>query len=418
MATIWKQYSEDYFTSRYGNEWGEAINYDGPDAGGVRELVIANAAYWAEEYHIDGLRLDATQQIFDRSPENIMAELARAFRAAASGRRCFVVAENERQEARLARPAEAGGYGLDGLWNDDFHHAARVAVTGRNEAYYSGYRGTPQELISAVKYGYLYQGQHYAWHSASRGSPTAEIEPWRFVTFIQNHDQISNSRGGERLDRLTSPGRYRAITAYLLLAPGTPLLFQGQEFGASSPFCFFADHQGELRDPVREGRWRFLSQFPSVAQAAVQPHLPDPGELATFEKCKLDFTERRKHAPIYRMHQDLLRLRREDPVFQAATAGRGFIDGAVLGSECFVLRYFGGNPGDDRLLLVNLGLDLVVGTMPEPLIAPPAAAAWQLLWSSEDPRYGGSGTPPPEVKAWVMPGHAAVVLRPEPVKPG
>ena len=415
-GNYWKEYSEDYFTDRYGNEWGEAINYDGPNCDGVRELVAANAAYWAKEYHIDGLRLDATHQIFDRSAENIMTALARAFRAGASGRRCFVVAENDHQDARLARPVEAGGCGLDGVWNDDFHHAARVAVTGRNEAYYSAYRGTPQELISTVKYGYLYQGQHHAWSSASRGSPTTGVEPWRFVSFIQNHDQISNSRAGDRLEGLTSPGRYRALTAYLLLAPGTPLLFQGQEFGASSPFCFFADHQGDLRNLVREGRWQFLSRFPSIGQADMRLLLPDPGDFATFEKCKLDFTERRKHSPIYQMHQDLLRLRREDPVFQAVTAGSGFIDGAVLGPECFVLRYFGADAGDDRLLLVNLGIDLAVASIAEPLIAPSAASGWRLLWSSEDPRYGGSGTSAPDAKAWVMPGHAAVVLRPEPAK--
>ncbi|HUK17555.1 MAG TPA: malto-oligosyltrehalose trehalohydrolase [Bryobacteraceae bacterium] len=414
-GNYWKEYAADYFSRRYKNEWGEAINFDGPGAEGTRELVIANAAYWAEEYHIDGLRLDATQQIFDSSPENVMAALTRSFRAAAGRRRTFVVAENERQYSRLARAPEAGGYGLDGLWNDDFHHSARVAVTGRDEAYYSSYKGKPQELISALKYGYLFQGQWYLWQEASRGTPSLDLRSWQFVLFVQNHDQISNGYGGQRLDRLTSPGRYRAITALLLLAPGTPLLFQGQEFGATSPFCFFADHQGELRRLVRAGRLRFLSQFASLAQADAQQQQPDPGDPTTFEMCKLDFSERRKHTPVYRMHQDLLRLRREDAVFQRAVAeGRGAMDGAVLGGECFLLRYFGATGGDDRLLIVNLGIELDLASSPEPLIAPPENAVWELLWSSENPRYGGSGTPgTAEGGEWKMPGHAAVVLRPE-----
>lgn len=412
-GNYWSEYSPDYFSRRYQNEWGEAINFDGPGAEGTRELVVTNAAYWAEEYHIDGLRLDATQQIFDSSPENIITALTRAFRESARYRRVFVVAENERQQSHLARTVENCGYGIDGLWNDDFHHCACVAVTGRNEAYYSDYKGKPQELISMLKYGYLFQGQWYSWQKAPRGTPSLDLCAWQFVLFLQNHDQISNGSGGQRLDRLTSPGRYRAITALLLLSPGTPLLFQGQEFGASSPFCFFADHEGELRELVRQGRLQFLSQFPSLAQPEAREQQPDPGDPATFDMCKLDLSERQKNAPLYSMHQDLLRLRREDDVFQRASAeGRAAMDGAVLGPECFLLRYFGAR-GDDRLLIVNLGVECNLTSSSDPLLAPPENMVWELLWSSEDARYGGSGTPPQaQGEQWKMPGHAAVVLRP------
>jgi len=413
-ANYWREYSEDYFSERYKNEWGEALNFDGPGAEGLRELVTANAAYWADEFHIDGLRLDATQQIFDTSGENIMMALARAFRQAAGKRKAFVVAENEPQEARLARPVEDGGYSLDGLWNDDFHHSARVAVTGRDEAYYSNYRGKPQEFISMLKYGYLFQGQWYPWQKALRGWPSLDLKTWQFVLFVQNHDQISNGYGGQRLDRLTSPGRFRAITALLLLAPGTPLLFQGQEFWSSAPFCYFADHQGALREAVRDGRLKFLSQFASLAQSDTQENQPDPGDPRTFETCKLDFSERQKHEPIYRMHKDLLRLRREDTViYRASCEGRTAIDGAVLGGECFLLRFFGEEVGDDRLLIVNLGIEADIAGSPEPLIAPPQGSAWELQWSSEDPQYGGSGTPvPAQGGTWKMPAHAAVLVRP------
>ncbi len=401
------QFSQHYFTDRYKNEWGEALNFDGEDSAAMREFVTSNAAYWADEYHIDGLRLDATQQIFDASPENIMTALAKSFRWAAGQRKVFVVAENESQHSRLARPVEKGGLGLDGLWNDDFHHTVRVAVTGHNEAYYSDYKGKPQELLSAVKYGYLFQGQRYTWQSKGRGTPAWGLRPGQFVAYIQNHDQIANSGRGERLHRLTSPGRLKAATALLLLAPATPMLFQGQEFAASSPFLYFADHGDSLRPLVHEGRIQFLSQFPSLAQPEVRPILNDPGNPATFEMCKLDLNERQTHTGMYRMHKDLLCLRREE------TALHGRMDGAVLADEALVLRFFAEN-GDDRLLLVNLGRDWTPDPAPEPLLAPPQGLIWSLQWSSEDPVYGGSGTPAFEIADnWRVPGHAAVLLRPK-----
>src|SRR5439155_25110156 len=180
--------------------------------------------------------LDATQSIFDDGDEHILTMISRAAREAAGGKAIVLIAENEPQHARLVRPVERAGHGLDMLWNDDFHHSARVALTGRSEAYYSDYRGTPQELISAVKRGYLYQGQWYSWQRKRRGTPCLDLQPSNFVTFIENHDQVANSLHGLRLHQLTSPGRLKPITAFLLLAPPTPMLFQGQEFAASAPF--------------------------------------------------------------------------------------------------------------------------------------------------------------------------------------
>lgn len=400
-----KEFSGDYFTGRYECEWGEAINYDGKNAGPVRERVITNARYWIEEYHLDGLRLDATQQIFDASPENIITALAGAAREAAGKRGIVIVAENEPQHTRLMRPAKQGGYGLDGLWNDDFHHTVLVASTGHREAYYTDYPGKPQELLSAAKYGFLFQGQRYKWQKKPRGTPALDLDPARFVNYIQNHDQIANTGTGVRFDRLTSPGRYRAVTAFLLLSPGTPMLFQGQEFAASSPFYFFADSNPELRRLVRKGRIESLSQFPRLARPEMQARVPDPGDFASFERSKLDLREREQHRPIYDMHCDLLRLRREDAVIRLQNR----VDGAVLAAEAFALRYFG--EGAARLLLVNLGTDLHLDPAPEPLLAPPEDRNWELLWSSEDPRYGGEGTPPVYGKDnWRIPGHAAVLL--------
>jgi maltooligosyltrehalose trehalohydrolase len=407
---VLKAFSPRYFSDRYDNEWGEPINFDGPGSGPVRELFVANAGYWIDEFHLDGLRLDATQQIFDRSPEHVLAAIGRRVRAAAGARATIVVAENEPQDVSLVRPVAAGGQGLDALWNDDFHHAARVAVTGRNEAYYTDYQGRPQELVAAVKRGFLYQGQHYAWQDKPRGTPTRGVEPWRLVTYLQNHDQVANSGRGERLHEQTTPGRYRAITALALLAPGTPMLFQGQEFAASSPFLYFADHRPGLARPVGKGRREFLAQFPSLSTPEMAACLAEPGDPETFARCKLDPGERDRHGTVVALHRDLLRLRREDATLRAPAA----VDGAVLDEEALAVRFFGeGDGSDDRLLLVNLGRQLALVPAPEPLLAPPAGRRWRVVWASEDPVYGGGGFLDPTQGARTLTGHAAILLAPE-----
>jgi maltooligosyltrehalose trehalohydrolase len=406
-----ERYSEHYFTDRYQTDWGRAMNFDGPHSAPVREYFLANAAYWIDEFHFDGLRLDATQSIYDSSEDHILGAIARQVRTAAKGRGTLLIAENEPQDTRLLRPSDKGGYSLDALWNDDFHHSAKVAMTGHNEAYYSDYRGAPQEFISTIKYGYLYQGQWYLWQKKRRGTPGLDLPPGAFVNFIQNHDQIANSVRSLRCHQLTSPGLYRAITALLLLTSSKPLLFQGQEFAASSPFCYFADHTPDLAALLRKGRTEFLAQFPSLATPEIQSRIPDPVDPKTFEQCKLDFSERQTHAGIYALHRDLLRLRREHSVFRREWQSK--VDGAVLGPKAFVLRFFG-EEDDDRLLVVNLGLDLPLNPAPEPLLAPPAGGVWRVLWSSEDPAYGGCGALAPENEnKWRIQGQAAIVLIPE-----
>ena len=411
------QFADTYFTDRHKTEWGEGINFDGETSPPVREFFISNARYWVEEFHFDGLRLDATQSIKDDSDEHIIAALTREVREAARGRATINVGENEPQETRMVLPIERGGLGLDGLWNDDFHHSAMVALTGRSEAYYSDYRGTPQEFVSAAKYGFLYQGQRYKWQRHRRGTPTFGLSPEVFINFTQNHDQVANSARGLRAHRLTSPGRMRAMTALLLLSPGTPMLFMGQEFASSAPFHYFADHEMELAAKVRRGRVEFLAQFRSIASGQTREQLAAPEDAETFERCKLDFKERETHKEVYDLHRDLLRLRRTDAVFSAQRL-RG-VDGAVLGVESFVLRFFGNDTdedADDRLLIVNLGPDFNLNPAPEPLLAPPVGKVWMLAWSSEDWRYGGSGTPLPETKNnWCLPGRSALVMRPAPV---
>lgn len=403
------EFSSHYFSKKYANEWGDPLNFDGDNAAPVREFFLTNARYWIEEFHLDGLRLDATQQIFDASPTPILTEIADAAHAAGGERNIWVVGENEAQLANLIRPRCAGGCGLDALWSDDFHHAATVAATARAEAYYSGYRGTAQEFVSAAKYGFLYQGQWYAWQKRRRGHIAFDLSPLHFVHFLQNHDQVANSLDGRRLHELTSPAKFRALTALLLLSPQIPLLFQGQEFAASAPFLYFADHHPALNQQVAAGRRNFLHQFASIATEACSMRLTAPGEEETFRRCQLDFTERTKHEAIYRLHEDLLRLRQSEPAITGPTR----FDGAVLGERAFVLRYFTAE-GRDRILVVNLGTDLWFNPSPEPLLAPIEGHGWRIVWSSEAPEYGGRGTPPVETKAnWILPGETAVLLTPD-----
>ena len=399
------RFSSDYFSSRYQNEWGEAINFDGENSGPVREFFSANAAYWIREFHLDGLRLDATQQIFDASQEHILAEIAQVARNAAEERSIFIVAENETQEARLVRPREQGGYGLDALWNDDFHHSAQVALSGRSEAYYTDYSGTPQEFVAAVKHGFLFQGQYYSWQHKRRGHPALDLPPDQFVTFLDNHDQVANSARGDRCHMLTKPGKCGAMTALLLLGPNTPMLFQGQEFAASSPFLYFADHEPALAEKVARGRKEFLAQFPELALPDVQARLADPSDPETFERCRLNLEERKSHAATLELHRELLRLRRSEPVFDSSQ--RTELDAAVIGAQAFVVRYFART--GDRLLVVNLGSNLYCRSIPSPLVAPPEGCAWRLRWSSADPRFGGIGTPPVETESgWRIPAETSL----------
>ena len=374
------KFTPHYFTDRYKNDWGAAVNFDGEEAHGVREFFAENAAYWIDEFHFDGLRIDATQSIFDESDTHILAEI----RSRAPG---LIIAENEPQDTRLLRE-----FHFDALWNDDWHHAARVAATGRSEAYYTDYRGRAQEFVSMAKLGFLYQGQRYKWQKNRRGTPSYDIAPEHFVCYLQDHDQVANSATGARIHELTFPGRLRALTALLLLQPQTPMLFQGQEFGARSPFLFFADHKPELAKEVRKGRREFLDQFPSLRGA----ELDAPDDEATFLKSKLDHSQRDE--AIVALHCELLSLRREMP-FDAR------LEGAALSDDCLALRWLG---DDQRLLIVNLGRELHLDSVPEPLLAPPTGSSrWQTVWCSEP-------TPEPESEdgKWRIAGETATLLKP------
>ena len=403
-------FSDDYLARGKGHEWGDVINFDGPDSRPVREFFITNGRYWIEEFHFDGFRFDATHAIRDQSQEYIIGAVGHAAREAAGPRTIILIAENDLQESKMTQPRNAGGDDLDGMWNDDFHHSAIVALTGNNVGYYSDYSGKPQEFISAVKYGFLYQGQALSWQQILRGTPTLGVTAEGFVCFIENHDQIPNTGPGHRPRFQTSPGRYRSMTALLLLGPWTPLLFQGQEFGASSPFLFFADvGDVSVRNGIRKGRAELLAPFLSLTEEETLRRLPAPDDPEAFSRCKVDFAEREKNRELYDLHIDLLKLRREDSRFRQQYSGG--IDGAVLGPAGFVLRYFS-KTNDDRLVLVNFGEARFLKPASEPLLAPPSGYRWETLWTSESPRYGGAG--PVAIASeeqWILPAESTVALR-------
>lgn len=399
---IFQKFSPYYFTSKYKNEWGAAISFDEENSIPVREYFLSNAAYWVQEFHIDGFRIDATQQIFDISEPNIIAEIVSTVHRLAAGRTPFIIAENECQDTSLYY------YGIDAVWSDDFHRSATVALTGRREAYYSDYRGVAREFVSAAKYGYLYQGQYYTWQKKTRGTPALNLSPHYFIHYLQNHDQIANSIRGLRIHQLCEPALLRAFTVLLLLGPQIPLLFQGQEFCSSSPFYFFTNKTGVLAERAKQGRRIFLSQFPSILSSD-GPLVPPIDKIETFKKCKLDFKERQINSAIYSLHKDLLSIRKTSQVYKESK--RKAIDGALLHENAFAIRFMGVDVSYDRLLIVNLGSDVALDPNPEPLTAPPQGYKWQEIINSENPKYGGCGTVPLNIDTIpILSGHTAYFL--------
>ena len=396
-------FGEEYFTQGNENPWGATINYASEQ---VRRLAIDNAAYWIREFHMDGLRLDATQNIHDPSHPSLLASLVSEARAAAGQRSIVISGEDYLQRTPLLSPA---GADLDHLWNDDFHHSCRVALTGNHSGYFSNYRGHAQEILSTLRHGYLFQGQYDAWGKAGRGWPVSAALPRTcFVAFTQNHDQIANTLEGRRITSLTGAPQLRAITAVLLLGPHTPMLFMGQEFNASSLFAYFADYSGEVARQLWSNRRKELHGFDQYMEPAAQACVLDPCSRDTVRRSTLNFAERDTNAATYRLYRDLLALRRDDVVLAARPQSP--FDGALLNEHAFVVRWSSHESGD-RMLLVNLGGQMPLRAIAEPLLAPPHGRRWRMIWSSEDPLYGGLGAVAPnQDQGWQMTAHSAALL--------
>ncbi len=323
------RYAKSFFNEKHHTPWGAAINFDGPDNKPVRDLFVANALYWIEEYRFDGLRFDAVHAIMDDSQPHVLDEIAQQIRERVGGRReVHLVLENDANQARyLERGANNRPRLYTAQWNDDFHHAAHVITTTENHGYYGDYRQSPgADLCRALTEGFVYQGEVSEHRGgAKRGDPSAHLPPSAFVNFLQNHDQIGNRALGERLDRLIGEDAGHALLAILLLSPHIPLLFMGEEWASKRPFLFFCDFDGDLADAVREGRRREFRHFPKFQDPAARDHIPDPNAKSTFTASQLDWrvrfgTRGRKRLELIR---DLIGVRQHRivPLMAAMTKG-------------------------------------------------------------------------------------------------
>jgi maltooligosyltrehalose trehalohydrolase len=298
-----------YFSDRHQTNWGAAVNFDGPGSDEVRRFVIDNAKYWLEEFHFDGLRLDAVHAIVDESAYHLLEELAAEVDALATHLRrpLFVIAESDRNDPRLARSRDAGGYGLDCVWADDWHHALHAALTGDRAGYYSDF-GSLELLAKALRQAWVYDGIWSERRGRRHGRSPAGLAGQRFVVFTQNHDQIGNRAVGDRLAALVGEGRQKIAASLLLTAPFTPMIFQGEEWAASSPFQYFTDHDDpKLAKAVGEGR---RSEFTSFGWDPSQ--VPDPQSPDTYRRSKLDWEELDKepHDDILKWYRTLIEFRR------------------------------------------------------------------------------------------------------------
>ncbi len=380
-----RDFSRAYFTDNLKTPWGDAINYSVPT---VREFFINNALYWAHEYRLDGLRLDATHAILDQSVKHFLSELAERVRNSLPKDHHFVIyAEDERNEAALLTPAWAGGIGLDAVWADDFHHEVRSALAGDNEGYYQDYSGSAKDLATILNQGWLYNGQLSAFSGHQRGTPGGHFDPAHFVYCIQNHDQIGNRPLGTRLNHDVSLEAYRMASALLLLSPATPLLFQGQEWAASTPFLFFTDHNSELGARVTEGRREEFKSFSGFMGQEV----PDPQALSTFESSKLDWAELEKppHAQTLTLYHDLLKLRAQYKALNSRS--RSSFRAEHLAWDVLLLHYKAEAGEADLVALFNLKGAAQLNLSDYSALHKLASA--NLLLASNRPEYGGQEDP-------------------------
>ncbi|HEU0114743.1 MAG TPA: DUF3459 domain-containing protein, partial [Thermomicrobiales bacterium] len=383
-----RAYSDDYFSSRHMTPWGEAVNYDGPRSDRVREFVIGNALAWLRDFHVDGFRLDATHAIIDDSPVHLLAELSATARAA-TARRIVLIAEDERNDVRLIRPLDVGGYGLDAVWADDFHHALRVRLTGQRESYFANYEGTAAEIGRALAGGFFFQGQATPRSGLPRGTEVTDEPASAFVFCTQNHDQVGNRAFGERLDHLVGRDLAATATATLLFAPETPLLWMGEEFAASSPFIYFTDHHPDLGRLVTEGRRKEFEGFREFRAAALE-QIPDPQDPASFFRSKLDLRERTTTGtPTERLYRALLALRRDDPVLRRRDRSRLRV--AALAADLLAVLRLGDDEG--RLLLANFGPARAVDPTADALLRELTGKPWRLLLATSATEFGGDGAP-------------------------
>jgi maltooligosyltrehalose trehalohydrolase len=382
-------FSPYYFSDTHTNPWGQGLNFDGPMSSMVRQFFIENALHWIHEYHIDGLRLDATHAIVDNDPRHFVAQLTARVKASTT-RPVYVIAEDHRNLARMVRPEGQGGWGLDAVWADDFHHKVRVALAGDNEGYYRDYTGSMANLARTLNQGWHFTGQYSTYLRANRGTDPTGIPPRRFVFCIQNHDQIGNRALGERLHHQIELAAYRAASVLLLCAPATPLLFMGQEWAATTPFRYFTDHPEALGKRVTEGRRNEFRHFSAFADADARGRIPDPQDEATFLASRLVWSEstHEPHASTLRLYQRLLALRRHEPAL------RGDRFAAYALSESTLLLRQDANEGPSLIAIIQMNGSSEIHLSTDTCLTGLDLALWQLLFTTEDRPFAPDSQPP------------------------
>ena len=374
-----------YFTDTYQTPWGDAINFDDAYSYGVRNYFIENALYWLENYHIDGLRLDAIQAIYDLSAKHILQEMAERVEELSQqvGRKFYLIAESDLNDVRVIRPQELGGYGVDAQWSDDFHHSLRTVLTKESGGYYADF-GSCQQLAKAYQNTFVYDWQYSPFRKRYHGNATGDRPGSQFVVCIQNHDQIGNRMLGERLSNLIDFEATKLAAGALLLSPYIPLLFMGQEYGEESPFLYFVSHEDpDLVAAVREGRKKEFTDF------HVEGDYIDPQSIEAFETSKLHWQQKTegKHQVLWLLYQQLINLRRTIPALkkfdkQNLTATARESDKVILlhrwqdNSQIFTILNF-----NDR----DVELESIF-----------PAGKWQKILDSAEPKWMGTGSDSPE----------------------
>ena len=380
-----------YFSAARRTPWGPALNLDGEGSEAVRELLIENARHWIHEYRFDGLRFDACRALADDSPRHILVEIQARVRESASPRSVLMIAEDSRNLVELVLPESEGGWGLDAVWADDLHHQLRVSLAGDRGGYYRDFTGSLEDTARTLEDGWYFQGQVSEHFGGPRGTDPWPVAPRHLVVYLQNHDQVGNRAVGERLHHQVDLAAWRAVSVLLLLAPATPLLFMGQEWGASSPFLFFTDHDESLGRQVREGRRREFRDFAAFREAAVDERIPDPQAETTFTRSRLGWPERDRepHASLLRLYRSTLALRREQG-FGRLERGDYRVTGE--GGELVLEATPAG--GQPVLVVVRLGGAGVLEIGGEEGGSPGRDGGWRVLLSTEQAEFTEDPHPP------------------------
>ncbi len=379
-------YSRHFFSTKHETPWGEGFNFDGEHPEPVRTFFLDNLHYWMRFFHMDGFRLDATHTIEDNSTPHILAEMAAQVKA--TGR--YILAEDERNDATMLNPKGEGGYDFDAVWADDFHHSVRVSQTGDRNAYFADYVGSSDELSDILHHGWLFRGQQSAVKSQNRGTPCAHLPPSKFLHCISNHDQVGNRAMGDRPTKFVSLESYRAASMLICLTPYTPMLFMGQEWGSSTPFLFFTDHGEELGKAVTEGRRKEFASFPEFSHPEALQKVPDPQDISTYHRSKLNWDEREEETQrgILALYKKCLALRNTHQAFRPLNR-----DTWRCSSSHEMVAICLEDEEHTFLLVVNLSRHKS-GNLHEHLLTEtiaPRPGKWEILFSSNDPTFGGSG---------------------------